>query len=122
VLGCGLAYLRFAPDASVTVPAGAHAGQLTLVGLGIYFAWLKHDSDTRTKLVGLSVAAVGALVGAWFGFAALSGLGAILTTTVGAAAGGNLALIALDVSRARAVRLLDAGGLAEIPVPSATSV
>jgi pimeloyl-ACP methyl ester carboxylesterase len=74
------------------------------VGLGIYWAWLKRDLPAATKIAGLAAAAVGALVGGWFGFGALAGLGAILTTTVGAAAGANLALIGFDVSRVRGLR------------------
>ena len=46
----------------------------------------------------------GALAGAWFGFGSTTGLLALLTTIVGAAAGANLTLIALDVSWDRARR------------------
>jgi pimeloyl-ACP methyl ester carboxylesterase len=92
------------------------------VGLGIYWVWLKRDYPTTTRVAGLSAAAVGALAGGWFGFGALTGLGAILTTTVGAAAGANLALIGFDVSRIRAARRLHAVSVTELPVPAERSV
>jgi hypothetical protein len=40
-------------------------------------------------------------VGAWLRFNATEGLVALLTTIVGAAVGGNLLLIALDIARDR---------------------
>jgi hypothetical protein len=41
----------------------------------------------------------GGLVGAWAGFHAADGLLALITAIVGAAAGANLVLIGLDISR-----------------------
>ncbi|HME04467.1 MAG TPA: hypothetical protein VKG38_15715, partial [Solirubrobacteraceae bacterium] len=49
--------------------------------------------------IGFGVALTGALVGALLGFNATAGLMAVITTIVGAAAGANLGLIALDVAR-----------------------
>jgi len=49
--------------------------------------------------MGISAAAAGALIGAWLGFQATSGLLAMITTIAGAAVGANLGLIALDVAR-----------------------
>ena len=46
----------------------------------------------------------GALVGAWLGFMAVSGLYAIFTAIVGAAVGANLVVLVLDIARDRAVR------------------
>jgi hypothetical protein len=75
------------------------------IGLGIYFAWVKRDWSAATKTTGFAAAAAGALVGAWLGFNATEGLPALLTTIVGAAAGGNLTLLALDIAWDRQVRI-----------------
>jgi pimeloyl-ACP methyl ester carboxylesterase len=73
------------------------------VALGIYYAWLNRDSPARTRLTGFVAAVVGGLVGAWLGFHAGADLLALVTAIVGAVAGANLALILLDISRARSV-------------------
>jgi hypothetical protein len=67
------------------------------IGLGLYLAWLDPDWSSRTKVTGFAAAVVGALVGARFGFYAVEGIVAVFTTIVGATAGGNLALIGLDL-------------------------
>jgi hypothetical protein len=72
-----------------------------LIGLGIYWAWVHRDWSDRSKRVGLAAAATGALAGAWLGFYATDGPFAILTAIVAALAGANLALLVLDMSRAR---------------------
>ena len=69
------------------------------VGLGIYLAWVR---DGNPKLLGFAAAIAGALAGAWLGFHASTGLLALLTAILGATVGANLALIVLDVWRARA--------------------
>ncbi len=69
------------------------------IGLGIYLAWVDRDRAART--IGLSMAMVGALCGAWLGYHAASGLLAVITTIVGAALGANLTLLALDITRDR---------------------
>jgi pimeloyl-ACP methyl ester carboxylesterase len=74
------------------------------IGLGIYFAWVNRDWSARTKTTGFAAAAVGALIGARLGFHASEGLLAVMTTIVGAAAGGNLALLALDIVWDRQLR------------------
>jgi pimeloyl-ACP methyl ester carboxylesterase len=66
------------------------------IGLGLYFAWVNRDWSARTKITGFAAAATGALVGARLGFNATEGILAVITTIVGATAGGNLALLALD--------------------------
>jgi hypothetical protein len=66
------------------------------IGLSLYFAWVDRDWSARTKVTGFAAAAAGALVGARLGFNATEGLRAVITTVVGSAAGGNLALLALD--------------------------
>jgi pimeloyl-ACP methyl ester carboxylesterase len=68
------------------------------IGLAIYFAWVDRGWTAKTKLTGLAAALSGALVGGWLGFHALDGLFGVLTTIAGAAAGGNLLLIGLDVA------------------------
>jgi pimeloyl-ACP methyl ester carboxylesterase len=68
------------------------------IGLGIYFAWVNRDWSARTKITGFAAAVAGALIGARLGFNATEGLFAVITTIVGAAAGGNLALLALDIA------------------------
>jgi hypothetical protein len=74
------------------------------IALGLYLAWTHRDWDRATKSLGLLAATAGALLGGWLGFTAVSGLFAIVTTTIGAAAGGNLALIAVSVFRERSAR------------------
>ena len=54
--------------------------------------------------VGLAAAVGGALVGAWLGFHATDRLLALITAIVGAAAGANLAVLALDIAWDRSAR------------------
>jgi pimeloyl-ACP methyl ester carboxylesterase len=68
------------------------------IGLGIYFGWVNRDWSARTKITGFAAVAAGALIGARLGFNATEGLFAVVTTIVGAAAGGNLTLLALDIA------------------------
>jgi pimeloyl-ACP methyl ester carboxylesterase len=68
------------------------------IGLGLYFAWVDLDWSARTKITGFLAAVVGALVGARLGFNAAEGLLAVITTIVGAAVGGNLAVLSLDIA------------------------
>src|SRR5580698_8295772 len=75
-----------------------------LIALGLYLAWTHRDWDRATKSLGLLAAIAGALLGGWLGFTATSGLFALVTTTIGAAAGGNLALIAVSLYRERSAR------------------
>jgi len=71
------------------------------IGLGIYLAWVNRDRSASTKATGFAAATGAALVGAWLGFTATEGLLAIITAIVGAAVGGNLVLILLDIAEAR---------------------
>jgi len=73
------------------------------VGLGIYFAWVNREWSPGAKSKGFVIAVTAGVVGAWLGFHATVDLMALLTSIVGATAGANLALILLDMSRARAV-------------------
>jgi hypothetical protein len=70
------------------------------VGLGVYSAWVSAPS----KGLGFVLAMAGALGGAWLGFDAGADLLALVTAIVGAVAGANLALILLDIARARRER------------------
>ena len=74
------------------------------IGLGIYWAWVRRDSAVRVRTAGLVVAATGALVGASLGFHATTGLLALITAIVGAAAGANLTVIGFDIARERSAR------------------
>ena len=62
-------------------------------------AWTHREWNRATKSLGLLAATAGALLGGWLGFTVVSGLFAIVTTTIGAAAAGNLALIAVSLFR-----------------------
>ena len=77
-----------------------------LIALGLYLAWIHRDWDRATKSLGLLAVTAGALLGGWLGFTAVSGLFAVVTTTIGAAAGGNLALIAVSLVRERSARAM----------------
>jgi hypothetical protein len=74
------------------------------IGLGIYFAWVNREWAANTKATGFAVAAGGALVGGWLGFNVIEGLFALVTAIIGAAVGGNLMLLALDIAWDRQVR------------------
>jgi pimeloyl-ACP methyl ester carboxylesterase len=74
------------------------------VGLGIYLAWVNRDWSAQTKATGFAAATAGALVGAWLGYHVTEGLIAVLTTIVGAALGGNLVLLVIDIGWDRQAR------------------
>jgi uncharacterized membrane protein YdfJ with MMPL/SSD domain/pimeloyl-ACP methyl ester carboxylesterase len=74
------------------------------IGLGIYLAWVNRDVSARVRTIGFLAATAGALVGASLGFHAATGLLAVITTIVGAAVGGNLTVLALDISMGQQVR------------------
>jgi pimeloyl-ACP methyl ester carboxylesterase len=74
------------------------------VGLGIYYAWLNRAWPARIKAVGLAMAVMGGLAGAWLGFHAGTDLLALITAIVGATAGTNLILLVMDTARDRRVR------------------
>jgi hypothetical protein len=74
------------------------------IGLGIYWAWLPRGRSSGTNIAGFAAAAAGALAGAWLGFHATGDLVALLTAIVGATAGANLILLALDIAWDRRAR------------------
>ena len=69
------------------------------VGLAVYCAWVDRAWSRRTRRIGFGAALAAALVGAWLGAAAVTGLFAVLTGAVGATAAANLILLVLDVVR-----------------------
>ena len=68
------------------------------VGLCIYFGWVNRGWAAQTKVTGFAAAVGGTLLGAWLGFHATEGLLALITAIVGAAVGGNLTLLGLDIA------------------------
>ena len=70
------------------------------IGVGIHLAALDRSRPQRGRF---AIVLAGALVGGWIGFQAATGLLALITTIVGAALGGNLAAILLDIRRDRVV-------------------
>jgi hypothetical protein len=74
------------------------------IGLGLYFAWMNREWAGRVKALGFAAALAGAVLGGWFGFHVTEGLLALFTNIAGAIAGGNLALIGVDVARERHAR------------------
>lgn len=74
------------------------------VGLAIYGAWVHRDWSALRKGTGFMVAIAAALVGAWLGFHATDGLPGLFTAIVGAIAGANGTLIAVDILREQSAR------------------
>jgi pimeloyl-ACP methyl ester carboxylesterase len=102
--GVALVVLTLWPALSLTSELLRVLAPSGLIALGLYLAWAHRDWDRATKSRGLLAAAAGALLGGWLGFTATSGLSALVTTTIGAAAGGNLALIVVSLFRERSAR------------------
>ncbi|HEY3923708.1 MAG TPA: alpha/beta fold hydrolase [Acidothermaceae bacterium] len=102
--GAALVVLTLWPALSLTSELLRILAPSGLIALGLYLAWTHRDWDRATKALGLLAAIAGALLGGWLGFTALSGLFALVTTTIGAAAGGNLALIVVSLVRERSAR------------------
>lgn len=73
----------------------------TPIGLGVYGASVRREWSREDRTAGLVAGVAGALLGAWLAFDATTPPLAILTTIVGATAGANLLLIALDLVRGR---------------------
>ena len=102
--GAALVVLTFWPALSLASELLRILAPSGLIALGLYLAWTHRDWDRATKSLGLLAAIAGALLGGWLGFTATSGLFALVTTTIGAAAGGNLALIVVSLVRERSAR------------------
>ncbi len=103
-LGAALVVLTLWPALSLTSELLGILAPSVPIALGLYLAWTHRDWDRATKSLGLLAATAGALLGGWLGFTATSGLPAIVTTTIGAAAAGNLALVAVSLFRERSAR------------------
>ncbi|HWD53603.1 MAG TPA: alpha/beta fold hydrolase [Acidimicrobiales bacterium] len=103
-LGAALVVLTLWPAVSLYSELLGILGPSVPIALGLYLAWTHRDWDRATKSLGLLAATAGALLGGWFGFTATSGLSAVVITTIGAAAAGNLALIAASLFRERSAR------------------
>ena len=116
-LGAALVVLALWPALSLSSELLGILGPSVPIALGLYLAWAHRDWDRATKSRGLLAAVAGALLGGWLGFTAVSGLSALVTTTIGAAAGGNLALIAVSLLRVRSAR----AAMATLAVNSATA-
>ena len=97
--GAALVVLTLWPALSPTSELLRILAPSGLIALGLYLAWTHRDWDRATKSLGLLAATAGALLGGWLGFTATSGLFALVTTIIGAVAGGNLALIAVSLFR-----------------------
>ena len=102
--GAALVVLTLWPALSLTSELLGILAPSVPIALGLYLAWTHRDWDRATKSLGLLAAIAGARLGGWLGFTATSGLFALVTTTIGAAAGGNLALIAVSLFRERSAR------------------
>jgi pimeloyl-ACP methyl ester carboxylesterase len=113
--GAALVVLTFWPTLSLSSELLGILAISVPIALGLYLAWTHRDWDRASKSLGLLAAIAGALLGGWLGFTAVSGLFAIVTTTIGAAAGGNLALIAVSLVRERSAR-----GHGDDPAPQPT--
>jgi hypothetical protein len=112
--GAALTVLTLWPALSLTSELLGILAPSGPIALGLYLAWTHREWDRATKSLGFLAASAGALLGGWLGFTATSGLAALVTTTVGAAAAGNLALIAVSLFRDRSARAAGA------TTPSAT--
>ena len=102
---------------------GNHFGgfaQVTYDGVARQSSWDNLDlrAVTKTKMTGFAAAAGGALVGGWLGFQTMDGLFALVTTIAGAAVGGNLLLLGLDIAWDRQARERFAAAHAEETAPS----
>ncbi len=103
-LGAALVVLTLWPTLSLSSELLGVLAPSVPIALGLYLAWAHRDWDRATKSRGLLAVTAGALLGGWLGFSATSGLSALVTTTIGAAAAGNLALIAVSLLRERSAR------------------
>jgi pimeloyl-ACP methyl ester carboxylesterase len=115
-LGAALVVLTLWPALSLTSELLEILAPSGLIALGLYLAWTHRDWDRATKSLGLLAATGGALLGGWLGFTAISGLFGLVTTTIGAVAASNLALIAVSLLREPSA----GGATATLPPNNAT--
>jgi pimeloyl-ACP methyl ester carboxylesterase len=88
------------------------------IWIGVYAGWVRPDTPTPIRANGVRDAGVGALVGAWLGFHATSGLMALVTAIIGAAVASNLCLLVLDIWTERRARSNATGVATDAPVLS----
>jgi len=110
-LGAALVVLTLWPTLSLMSELLGILAPSLPIALGLYLAWVHRDWDRAAKSRGLLAVTGSALLGGWLGFSATSGLFALVTTTIGAAAAGNFALIAVSVFSERSAR----GAMATTP-------
>jgi pimeloyl-ACP methyl ester carboxylesterase len=89
----------------------------TPIGLGVYWAWVHRDWPASTKGMGRAAVAAGTLGGAWLGSHATAAPLALLTAVAGAIAGANLALLLLELWRARPAGTPPAVPPVDVPAP-----
>jgi len=99
-----LVVLTALPGVSPLDPRLIVPGVAVPVALAVHWGWVRRDLPAGLRRLGLVAGGAGALAGAWLGSLATSGLPALVTGVAGAVAGANLALIALDMGRAHALR------------------
>jgi pimeloyl-ACP methyl ester carboxylesterase len=87
------------------------------IWLGVYAGWVRTDTPKTMRPKGIGAAGVGALAGALLGYHVTSGLIALITTIIGAAAVSNLSLLVLDIWTERAA---SRGTAAPVVDPSET--
>ena len=97
-----LLVLRFWPSRPLDDQLLAVVSVSVPIWLGVYAGWVCTDAPKAMRAKGIGAAGVGAVVGAVFGFHVTSGLIALITTIIGAAAVSNLSLIVLDIWTERA--------------------
>lgn len=93
-----LLVLSAVPAVRITDPLLVVVSVAVPISLGTYQAWVHADWLPSTKRVGGAAALAGALAGAWLGFSASTVPLGVLTAIGGAVAGGNLALLLLDLT------------------------
>ncbi len=97
-----LLVLRFWPSRVLPDQLLAGVSIAVPIWLGVYAGWVRTDTPKAMRAKGIGAAGVGAVVGAAFGFHAISGQIALITTIIGAAVVSNLSLLVLDIWTERA--------------------
>ena len=99
-----LLLLRFWPSRPLDDQLLAVVSIAVPIWLGVYAGWVRADTPKAMRAKGIGAAAVGAVVGAALGFHSVTGLMALITAIIGAAAVSNLSLLVLDIWTERAAR------------------
>jgi pimeloyl-ACP methyl ester carboxylesterase len=89
--------LRFMPSLSLQNQLLAVVSIAVPIWLGVYAGWVRTDTPKTTRVKGVGIAGVAAVVGAVFGFHISSGLMALITSIIGAAVVSNLCLLIFDI-------------------------